>query len=259
MTGKIRIEQSGMVANVWLDNVSKRNAINQSMWVAIGEAFETFAQSTELRCIVMRGAGKDAFGSGADIEEFPHTRANREQATRFARCVHPALHKVRNCPVPVLAAIRGVCVGGGLELAAVCDLRVCTDKSRFGVPIARLGATLAYAELEGLVNLVGSSVALELLLEGRILDSTEALAKGMVGRVVPEADFDTEISATIARIVRGAPLSARWHKKFVARLRNSQPLSEAEIAEGLACFDTEDYRIGYQSFLAKEDPVFVGR
>src|SRR5690606_28826552 len=144
------------------------------------------------------------------------------QATEFAHHVHGAMHRVRDCPVPTLAAIRGICVGGGLELAAVCDLRICSDDSRFGVPVARLGATLAYAELQGLQDLVGPSVALELLLEGRIFGADEALAKGLVGRVLPRADFDAEVEATIARICKGAPLSARWHKKFVRRLRDPQ-------------------------------------
>lgn len=259
MTGHIRIERSETVATVWIENITKRNAINQSMWIAIGDIFEQFAKEEDLRCIVMRGAGRDSFGSGADIEEFAQTRSNLEQATTFARHVHRAMHQVRDCPIPILAAIRGVCVGGGLELAAVCDIRVCTDNSRFGVPIARLGATLAYAELDGLVNLVGSSAALELLLEGRIVGAAEALTKGIVSRVLPDTDFDAEITATIERICKGAPLSARWHKKSVARLRSQLPLSVSEIAEGFACFDTQDYQTGYRTFLEKTEPVFVGR
>ncbi|MDO9403981.1 MAG: enoyl-CoA hydratase-related protein [Polaromonas sp.] len=259
MTGQIRIDQAGPLATVWIDNTGKRNAINQQMWTDIGDAFEKFSASDSLRCIIIRGAGSDSFGSGADIEEFPHTRSNREQATHFARHVHRAMHQVRDCPIPVLAAIRGVCVGGGLELAAVCDMRIATEDSRFGVPIARLGATLAYAELEGLMNLVGASVALELLLEGRIFGAQEALAKGLVGRLLPDADFEIEVAATAQRICKGAPMSARAHKKFVARLRNPAPLTVDEVAEGLACFDTEDYRIGYRTFLDKTEPVFVGR
>lgn len=259
MNAHIRIEQTPQVATVWIDNTAKKNAISRAMWIALGEAFAGFSRSDSLRCIVLRGAGEDAFGSGADISEFSSTRANQEQATEFARHVHGAMAQVRDCPVPTLAAIRGICVGGGLELAAVCDLRVCSEDSRFSVPIARLGATLAYAELQGLQDLVGPSVALELLLEGRTFGAAEALAKGLVGRVLARADFEAETQATVQRICQGAPLSARWHKKFVRRLRSPAALAPHEIAEGLACFETEDYRIGYQSFLDKAPPRFVGR
>lgn len=259
MTGTIRIDRTGEVATVWIDNPAKKNAISRAMWIALCEAFAGFAQDEGLRCVVLRGAGDDAFGSGADIAEFSTTRANREQATEFATHVHGAMRLVRECPVPTLAAIRGICVGGGLELAAVCDLRICTDDSRFAVPIARLGATLAYAELQGLQDLVGPSVALELLLEGRTFRADEALAKGLVGRVLPRAEFEAEVTATAARICAGAPLSARWHKQFVRRLRSPAPLTPEEIAEGLACFDTEDYRIGYRTFLDKTAPRFIGR
>lgn len=259
MTGIIRTERVGAVATVWIDNAGKKNAISRSMWMTLCEAFRGFAHSDDLRCIVLRGVGDDAFGSGADISEFAATRSNREQATEFASHVHGAMRLVRECPVPTLAAIRGVCVGGGLELAAVCDLRICSDDSRFAVPIARLGATLAYAELQGLQDLVGPSVALELLLEGRTFKASEALSKGLVGRVIESGQFEQELQATITRICEGAPLSARWHKQFVRRLRSPAPLSAEEIAEGLACFDTQDYRIGYQSFLEKTPPRFIGK
>lgn len=259
MSGSIRVDETPHVATVWIDHPAKKNAISRAMWIALGEAFDRLAAREGLRCIVLRGAGDDAFGSGADIGEFATTRANREQATEFAVHVHGAMRRVRDCPVPTFAAIRGVCVGGGLELAAVCDLRICTDDSRFAVPIARLGATLAYAELQGLQDLVGPSVALELLLEGRTFGAAEALAKGLVGRVLARADFERETAATVDRICQGAPLSARWHKKFVRRLRDATPLAAHEIAEGLACFDTEDYRTGYRTFLDKTAPRFVGR
>lgn len=259
MTGRIRVDRAGQVATLWIDNVAKRNAIDQSMWIAIGDEFEGLARSADLRCILMRGAGTAAFGSGADIEEFAVIRADKQQALDFARHTHRAMRAVRDCPIPVVAAIKGVCVGGGLELAAFCDIRICSQESVFGVPIARLGATLAYPELEGLVRLVGFGVALELLLEGRILGSTEALAKGIVNRVVDAQAFDSEVAATVERVCAGAPLSARWHKKFVARLRSGEALSEMELDEGYACFDTEDYQIGYRTFLAKIPPVFLGR
>ncbi|MDM0108529.1 enoyl-CoA hydratase-related protein [Variovorax sp. J22R24] len=259
MSGTIIVERDGYVATITIDNAAKRNAMSQAMWIAMGDAVLELSAQSDLRCIVLRGAGTEAFGSGADIDEFAAIRSTREQGIAFARHGHRAMHAVRDCPIPTVAAIRGVCVGGGLELAAGCDFRIASDDGRFGVPIARLGAVLAYPELEGLVRLAGPQVALELLLEGRLIGAAEAHAKGIVSRVVPNVQFDDELQKTVSRIVAGAPLSARWHKKFVARLRQGTPVSAHEQEEGYACYDTEDFVEGYRSFLAKEPPAFKGK
>ncbi|MEG0002272.1 MAG: enoyl-CoA hydratase-related protein [Comamonas sp.] len=259
MSANIIVERAGHVATVTINNPGKRNAMDRSMWIALGDAVLELSQQADLRCLVLRGAGTEAFASGADIDEFASIRASKEQGIAFGKHGHRAMHAVRDCPVPTVAAIRGVCVGGGLELAAGCDFRISSDDGRFGVPIARLGAVLAYPELEGLVRLAGPQVALELLLEGRILGAAEAYAKGLVNRVIPVAEYEDELAKTIARIVAGAPLSARWHKKFVARLRDARPLTEAEEHEGYACYDTEDFVEGYRSFLAKQAPQFKGK
>lgn len=260
MTGSIRVERVAQVATVIIDNVSKRNAMTQAMWIAMGDRMLELSRERELRCIVLRGEGDEAFGSGADIDEFEQIRATKEQGLAFARHGHRAMHAVRDCPIPTIAAIRGACVGGGLELAAHCDMRLASSNARFGVPIARLGAVLAYPELEGLVRLTGPTFALELLLEGRMIDAQEAVSKGLVNRVVPSAQFADQVGQTVERICAGAPLSARWHKAFIERLRpRYEPLSEAELAEGYDCYDTEDFAIGYRAFLAKTRPVFKGK
>lgn len=259
MSGTIHVGRSGNVATVTIDNREKRNAMSQAMWISMGDTILALSADPQLRCIVLRGAGEAAFGSGADIDEFEQIRADKLQAIEFAKHGHRAMHAVRDCPIPTVAAIRGACVGGGMELAAFCDLRICSDDSKFGIPIARLGATLAYAELEGLMRLAGPGTALELLLEGRIIGAQEAYLKGIVNRVVESAGFETELTKTVNRIVEGAPLSARWHKKFVSNLRRAQPLTEDDLAEGYACFDTEDYQVGYQAFIAKKMPSFTGK
>lgn len=261
MSGKIRVERAGPVATVVIDNPGKRNAMDQAMWIAMGDAVLGLGlgQDCEVRCIVLRGEGEEAFGSGADIDEFATLRATKAQAIAFGRHGHRAMHAVRDCPIPTVAAIRGVCVGGGLELAIGCDIRLASEDARFGVPIARLGGVLAYPELEGLVRVAGPQVALELLLEGRIFGAVEAAAKGVISRVVATAEFEAELERTVRRIVAGAPLSARWHKQFVRRLQVQAPLTEVELEEGYACFDTEDFVEGWRSFQAKRPPVFKGR
>ena len=171
-----------------------------------------------------------------------------ETARAFARCRHP-----------LVAQIHGICVGGGLEIAALCDLRICGTSSRFGAPIKNLGLVMAYPEMAPLIRLAGADVALEILLEGRIFDAAEALQKRLVTRIVADDCVAAESMATAQRIADGAPLVARWHKQFARRLADAQPLTANEYDECFECFDTEDFRIGYAAFLAKRKPAFVGR
>jgi enoyl-CoA hydratase/carnithine racemase len=159
----------------------------------------------------------------------------------------------------VVAQIHGVCVGGGLLVASLCDIRICGDSSRFGVPVRNLGLVEAYAEMAPLVRLAGADVALEILLEGRVFGAAEAREKRLVTRVVPDADVAAEARVSATRIAEGAPLVARWHKKFARRLLDARTISAEEEAECYACFDTEDFRIGWEAFLAKKKPQFVGR
>jgi enoyl-CoA hydratase/carnithine racemase len=166
---------------------------------------------------------------------------------------------LRDIDVPTVALIEGICVGGGLEIAGCCDLRICGEGSRFGAPIKNLGLVMAYPEMAPLMRLAGPAVALEILLEGRIFDAAEAKEKGLVTRVVPDADVAKETQATARRIADGAPLVARWHKKFARRLADARPLTAAEYDECFDCFDSEDFRIGYAAFLAKRKPEFTGR
>jgi enoyl-CoA hydratase/carnithine racemase len=173
--------------------------------------------------------------------------------------MHATASALAACRHPLVAQIHGICVGGGLEIAALCDLRICGESSRFGAPIKNLGLTMAYPEMAPLIRLAGPIVALEILLEGRIFGAAEAKEKRLVTRVVPDAAVAAEAQATAERIAEGAPLVARWHKKFARRLAEARPIGEAEHAECFACFDTEDFHIGYAAFLAKKKPQFIGR
>ena len=255
----ILVARDADVAAVTLNRPDKLNALTKAMWRGLGNAIADLSGEAGLRCIVIRGAGERAFSPGNDIGEFAHERANREQARTYGTVMHATAHALAECPIPLVAQIHGICVGGGLEIAALCDLRICGDGSRFGAPIKNLGLVMAYAEMAPLVRLVGPDVALEILLEGRIFDAAEAQAKGLVTRVVPDGDVAAEAAATAARIAEGAPLVARWHKKFARRLADPAPVSAAEADECFACFDTEDFREGYAAFLAKRKPQFRGR
>lgn len=258
----IKVSRAEFIATVVLNRPHKLNALTRPMWQRLGEVFHELSADRELRCIVLRGAGERAFSPGNDISEFAADRGNRQQASEYGGIMHATAAAIKECPHPIVAQIHGICVGGGLELASLADLRICGQSSRFGIPIKNLGLVMAYPELAPLVGLIGPDRTLELLLEGRIIDAAEALAKGLVSRVVADAEVETEALLTARRIADGAPLVARWHKKFVRRLRDLQlaaPLSEAELQEAFACFDTEDFRIGSAAFLAKQKPQFVGR
>jgi enoyl-CoA hydratase/carnithine racemase len=255
----ILVDRDGPIATVTLNRPSKLNAMTKPMWRLLGDALEELAADDDLRCVVLRGAGGKSFSPGNDISEFETDRSNAEQAKAYGEILHRTLTALKTCRHPTVALIEGICVGGGMEIAALCDLRICGESSRFGVPINRLGLVMAYPEIDGLQRLVGRSTALEILLEGRVFGADEAKAKGLITRVVPDDKVEEEAYAAAGRIADGAPLVARWHKKFLDRLEDPAPLSEAELDEGYACYDTEDFSIGYQSFLAKTKPGFKGR
>lgn len=259
MSELIVVAREGPVATVVLNRPEKLNALTKPMWQALGEAVETLGADRSLRCVIVRGAGEKAFSPGNDIAEFATERSNRSQARDYGRIMHRTAQAFTACPHPLVAQIHGICVGGGLEIAALCDLRICGESSRFGAPIKNLGLTMAYQEMAPLVRLAGVDVALEILLEGRIFGAAEAKEKRLVTRVVPDADVAAEAQATAQRIAEGAPLVARWHKKFARRLADPRPLGADELEECFACYDTEDFRIGCRSFIAKQKPEFVGR
>ena len=260
MTDTILVEGRGdPIVTVTLNRPEKLNALTRPMWKRLGEAFRELSADDSVRCIVLRGAGTKAFAPGNDISEFATERSNVEQARDYGNDMRATIEAIDHCRHPVVAQIHGICVGGGLEIAGLCDLRICGESSRFGVPINRLGLVMAYAEIGSLIALAGEATALEILLEGRVFDAREAKDKGLVTRVVADDQVETEARATARRIADGAPLVARWHKKFARRLRDAKPLSAAEYEEGFACFGTEDFRTGYQAFLQKAKPDFKGR
>jgi enoyl-CoA hydratase len=258
MTGRVHFNKDGAIATVVIENPGRLNALSLSMWGELRESFTALSADSELRCVVLRGAG-EAFAAGADIAAFEAERHDVESARAYGKVVHAGLAAISDCPHPVVALIKGPCVGGGLEIVARCDLRICGDSARFGIPVNRLGAVVAYEEMEPLLQIAGPAAVLEILLEGTILDAAQADKKGLVNRVVADADVEEEVYATAARIAAGAPLVARWHKKFVRRLLDPEPLKAAELEDNYACFATEDFQIGYRSFLEKKKPVFKGR
>jgi enoyl-CoA hydratase len=247
------------IVTLTLNRPHKLNALTKSLWRSLGETVTRLDADDAVRCIVLRGAGEKAFSPGNDIAEFASERANVAQARAYGALMHGTLHALAACRHPMVAMIHGICVGGGLELACLCDIRICGEGSRFGAPVSKLGLVMAHDEMAAVVALVGRATALEILLEARIFGAAEARQKGLVSRVVADDRVSEEAIATARRIAGGAPLVHRWHKKFARRLEDRRPLSAEERDEGFACYGTRDFETGYHAFLDKTEPQFEGR
>jgi enoyl-CoA hydratase/carnithine racemase len=259
MSQLVELHRDGTIATILLNRPEKLNALSVAMYLRLQALMEECHRDADLRCVVIRGAGGRAFAVGADIGEFEATRSSAEKARAYARTTHPAMAAIRTCRHPVVALIEGLCVGGGFGIANLCDLRICSESSRFGVPIKRLGLVEGYDELEPIVRAVGASATLEILLTGDLLDARTAQRIGFVNRVVPDDQVEAEAYGVARKIAEGAPLAARWHKRFVYDLVAGVRLTEEEKDVSYHCFDTEDFQIGYKAFLAKTTPRFVGR
>jgi len=256
--GRVLLHRDGAVARVTLSHPGRLNAITVAMWHALRQTFQALSADAAIRCVVVAGEGGN-FAAGADIREFPQVRADQSGVQRYHRDIlAPALAAVALCPHPVVAEIEGVCVGGGLEIACQCDLRIAAESSRFGVPINRLGFPMAPDEMRGLLALAGRAATLAILLEGRVFDAAEALRLGLLTRTVADGNVAGAVRDSVAGILRGAPLAARINKRQSRRLLDPAPLSEAQYQDFFSYADSRDHREGVQAFLAGRSPTFTG-
>ena len=200
MDPTILLERDGAIATVILNRPEKLNALTRPMWRRLGETFTQLSVDDSVRCVVIRGAGTKAFAPGNDISEFATERSNVEQAREYGEDMRRTIEAIDGCRHPVVAQIHGVCVGGGLEIAGLADIRICGESSRFGVPINKLGLVMAYAEIRSLIALAGEANAMQILLEGRVFDAQEAKQMGLVTRVVADDQVEAEARATAQRI-----------------------------------------------------------
>ena len=252
-------KKNNHLIEVVLNRPEKLNAMTKPMWIELGKTFKKLSKNKNLRCIVIRGQGGKSFSPGNDIAEFTKERSSSKLAKAYGKFLHGTLGEIFNCPIPTIALIEGICVGGGLEIAGCCDIRICGKSSRFGIPIKRLGLTMAAKELEVLLKVTNYSTAMEILFEGRVFEADEAFEKKLVNRVVEDKNVEKEAYKSAELICEGAPKVTRWHKQFARNILKNGKVTEKINNLGYKCYDTEDFKIGYQSFLNKTKPKFKNK
>jgi len=259
--GKILKSVTDGVGVITFNNPEKRNAMSLDMWEGFGLALIELRDDGDVRVVILTGAGDKAFMSGADISQFAKSRHNAQASEEYSKKSAAQRALLADYPKPIVACIRGFCLGGGMQVAMAADIRIASENSQFGIPAAKLGIAYGYDGLKHLVSLVGPSWARLLMYTGMRIGSAEAERIGLVDRVVPDAEL-WSATTEIARTISGnAPLAIKAAKITIAQVLKdaNQRDMEAIKAIGTACMDSEDFREGRQAFMEKRKPRFKGR
>jgi len=258
--GKILHSTLDGVGTVTFNNPAKHNAMSMDMWVALGEAVNALSADPEVRVIILAGAGGKAFVSGADISQFEELRHNAEAAAQYALQSAAARKALDDCPKPTIACIDGFCLGGGLLVAMLADIRVAAEASRFGIPAAKLGVAYGYHGLERLVALVGPARAGLLMFTGMQIDAAEAFNIGLVDYVVSASTLWEHTMRLARTIADNAPLAVAAAKVTVAQILKDSACRDMEAVQRIEmqCANSDDFREGRRAFMEKRRPVFHG-
>ena len=257
---KMLARKEGGVGILTFNNPERHNAVSLEMWEATKRILDGFAADDDVHVVVLTGAGGKAFVSGADISKFASERATLEASRAYNVKSDAAYSSVADFPKPTIAMIKGYCIGGGVGLAVCCDLRICSDNSRFAVPAAKLGLGYGYSGLKRLVDIVGASFAKEIFYTARQFDAQEAQAMGLVNRVVPAGELEAYVKSITDMICANAPLTIKAVKFTVGEMLKDE--SKRNLARSVElveqCFASRDYTEGRTAFMEKRKPVFTG-
>ncbi|HWP25647.1 MAG TPA: enoyl-CoA hydratase [Xanthobacteraceae bacterium] len=259
-TDKMLARRDGRVGYLIYNNPERRNAVSLEMWEAAIRILEDFREDKNIGVVVVTGAGGKAFVSGADISRFEQERSGEEAVARYNTTVERSYSAFYEFPKPTIAMIRGYCVGGGVGLATCCDLRICSESSKFAVPAAKLGLGYGYPGLKRLVDIVGPAFAKEIFYTARQFTAAEALAMGLVNRVVPDEELEKFVKDYADMIAENAPLTIRAVKTVIGEMVKDEGQRDLKRAQAAvdACFRSRDYEEGRKAFMEKRKPVFTG-
>jgi enoyl-CoA hydratase len=261
MTDKMISRKDGKTGWMIFNNPERHNAVSLEMWQAAERILADFENDPAIRVIVLTGAGGKAFVSGADISKFESERASEKAVEDYNATTDRLYQRLGSLSKPTIAMIRGYCIGGGLALAVSCDLRFCEEGSRFAIPAAKLGLGYRLPGVQKLIDLVGPSFTKEIFFTARQFSSAEAVAMGLVNRVVPAAEIEDRVKEYAETIAGNAPLTVTSIKKLVGEAMKDPDDRDLAMCDRLVkeCFASQDYVEGRRAFMEKRKPVFAGR
>ena len=259
LTERIIARKEGAVGWLIFNNPERRNAVSVDMWEAIPRVLAEYESDPQIRVIVLAGAGDKAFVSGADISQFEKQRSSEDAVQRYEELAEAAAARLQGCDKPVVAMIRGYCLGGGVNIAVLCDLRIAADDARFGIPAAKMGLGYRASSMKNLVDIVGAAYAREIMITARQFTAAEAKEMGLVNKVVAVSELEKTIAEYTETISGNAPLTMRAAKRIIREVVKTTYDAAKCKAWAKECFDSEDYKEGRKAFMEKRKPAFKGR
>ena len=253
-----RVEEG--VGYITFNNPEKHNAVSIEMWDALEKILDEFRSSKDIRVIVLNGAGGKSFVSGADISKFDKERSSKEAILSYNKRTQKVYELLETFPKPTIAMIDGYCIGGGLNLAVCCDIRICSEKSKFAMPAAKLSLGYPFSSIKRLFDVMGPGMAKHFMFTAEKISASEALACGLVQKLVNEENIETYVRDYALTISHNAPLTIKAMKQIGIEILKNPDERDLLLCEQLAsaCFDSEDYKEGRKAFMEKRKPNFKG-
>ncbi len=259
--GTMRADKDGAIGWITFDNPARRNAVSLAMWQALHRIVRDFAADAAIRVVVVKGAGDKAFVSGADISEFDEKRSSPATVGHYNEAAEAATEALRQLGKPTIAMVRGFCIGGGVSVALSCDLRIAAAGAQFGVPAAKLGLGYEFKGVRKLVDVVGPAFAKEIFFTARQFSAEEAVAMGLVNRLVDDAELEGYVRDYAGTIAGNAPMTVGSIKTIVEEVMKDESERDMALCRQVVdgCFNSSDYVEGRTAFMEKRKPVFTGR